>query len=547
MDQPAHGTNKTMSAEERLKLLLNSNRSIIGALSLPTVLRLIVKAARDLVGARYCALGVIGPDGQLEQFIHVGMDEATVQQIGHLPKGLGVLGALIEHPKPIRLAKISNDPRSSGFPPGHPMMSSFLGVPIQSKDGVFGNLYLTDREGGLFSAEDEELVQALAATAGIAIENARLYEDARRRQQWSQASAEISAVLLAAAPDPDPLLLIAETVKRLADADMVTLVVPAGDPGVLRVAVASGDGGAQLRGLQFTAKQSLEALAMETGHGVRVGSDDQRSFRVEIARAVEVGPVLAVPLSGDTGPRGVLMAGRRPGRPQFTTSDLEMAEAFANHAAIAMELVDARTAQQRLALLEDRDRIARDLHDHVIQRLFAAGMGLQAIGAFVDDAIVGPRLSRITSDIDDTIRQIRTSIFQLRGASESPRMLRTAVLQVVSQVTPLLGFSPSVQFNGPIDTLADEAVIADVQAVVREAITNVARHAGSTEVHVVVTAQAHELAVQVSDNGVGIGERQRRGGLDNLSRRATRLGGKLTMTRRGMGGTQLLWTVPLTR
>jgi signal transduction histidine kinase len=545
-DQRVHGASETISAAERFRLLLNSNRSIIGALSLPTVLRLIVDAARDLVGARYGALGVIGPDGLLEQFIHAGVDEATVHQIGHPPKGLGVLGALIEHPEPIRLSSISDDPRSSGFPPGHPLMHSFLGVPIQSKGEVFGNLYLTDREGGPFSAEDEELVLALAATAGIAIENARLYEDSQRRQQWSQASAEISAVLLAATRDPDPLQLITETVRRLADADIVTLVVPAADPGVFRVAVASGDGEAQLRGLQYPAEQSLVALAMETGHGVRVGSvDDQQSYRVHLARVVKVGPVLAVPLSGDSGPRGALMAGRRPGKPQFTTSDLDMAEAFANHAAIAMELVEARAVQQRLALLEDRDRIARDLHDQVIQRLFAAALALQAIGAFVDDAYVAPRLSRIVSDIDDTIRQIRTSIFQLREASDSARTLRVAVLQVVSEVTPLLGFHPSVQFSGPIDTLADEAVIADVEAVVREAMTNAARHARSTEVLVVVKAQANELVVQVSDNGVGLGEPQRRSGLDNLSRRATQLGGKLTMTRRDAGGTQLQWTIPI--
>jgi signal transduction histidine kinase len=207
--------------------------------------------------------------------------------------------------------------------------------------------------------------------------------------------------------------------------------------------------------------------------------------------------------------------------------------------------VEARALQQRLALLEDRDRIARDLHDQVIQRLFAAALGLQAIGAFVDDDNVGSRLSRIVSDIDDTIRQIRTSIFQLREAPDSARTLRAEVLQVVSQVTPLLGFHPSVQFSGPIDTLTDEAVIADVEAVVREAMTNAARHARSTELLVVVTAQANELVVQVSDNGVGLGEPQRRSGLDNLSRRATQLGGKLTVTRRDAGGTQLQWTIPL--
>ena len=207
VDGPANEHDETgggSTAEQRLERLLSANRAIVGELSLPMVLRRIVEAARDLIGARYAALGVIGDDGLLQEFIHLGMDAATVATIGELPKGRGVLGALIEDPLPIRLPVISEDPRSSGFPPGHPPMDTFLGVPIRSRNAVYGNLYLTGRTDGEFTAEDEELALALAASAGIAIENARLYEESARRGEWLQASAEISGVLLSPGGNRDP-------------------------------------------------------------------------------------------------------------------------------------------------------------------------------------------------------------------------------------------------------------------------------------------------------------------------------------------------------
>ena len=269
---------EVLAAQDRLRLLLDANRSIVRAFSLGTVLRHIVEAARDLVRARYAALGVIGADGLLEQFIHVGMDDATVLAIGHLPKGLGVLGALTEDGKPIRLRRIQDDERSSGFPPGHPQMESFLGVPIRSHDEIFGNLYLTDHEDGAFTAEDEDLVLSLAATAGIAIENARLYEDSRRRQQWAQAAAEINQVLLDPERDQDPFELIASAVKRLADADVVTMVVPAQQPETLRVAVAAGDAESELLGFQYPEKRTLVALRWRLAEGCR--SAPLTNFRV---------------------------------------------------------------------------------------------------------------------------------------------------------------------------------------------------------------------------------------------------------------------------
>ena len=534
------------TAAQRLERLLGANRAIVGELSLPMVLRRIVEAARDLVGARYAALGVIGDDGLLQEFVHLGMDSATVDTIGDLPKGLGLLGALIKDPLPIRLPVISEDARSSGFPTGHPPMESFLGVPIRSRNAVYGNLYLTGRTGGEFTAEDEDLVLALAATAGIAIENARLFEESARRGEWLQASAEISGVLLSPGGNRDPLQLIVNRIKELADADVATLVVPVDDRGLLRVAVATGDGEAELRGMQYPLHDTLVALAMDTGRGVRVGAlEQQQGYTVHLSQVVDVGPVMAVPLVGDAGPHGAIMLGRRSGRRNFTTADQDMAEAFANHAALARELVEARANQQRLAVLEDRDRIARDLHDHVIQRLFAAGLSLQGLAALTDDRAITARLDRLVADLDDTIGQVRTSIFHLQATETDDTGLRAAVLAVVRQVAPVLGSAPAVRFSGPVDTLIHGTVIGEIEAVIREGMTNVAKHAQASQVTLEVSAAGRWLTVRLSDDGIGMRQPQRGSGLGNLRHRAEGLGGSLTIEDHHGGGTMLTWTIPV--
>ena len=395
MSQLVEQASVIMTAQQRLRRLLKANHSIVQELSLPAVLRRLVATAKDVSGARYAALGVIGNDGMLEQFLHVGMGDDTVQAIGELPKGRGVLGALIDDPTPIRLTRIDEDPRSSGFPDGHPQMTTFLGVPIRSRDAVFGNLYLTDRaDGGAFTAEDEELVLALAATAGIAIENARLYEESRRRQEWLRASGEVSRRLLDPEADySETLHEIATSVKRLASADVVTLVRPTSDhPVQLEVIVATGAAERELVGIRYPTDNSIAWRAMQDGQGVRVAFVDQHpDVYLHLRPYVPVSQAMALPLQGETGPRGAIVAGRLMPHAPFTASDLDMAQTFAGQAAIALELSDARADQQRLGVLEDRDRIARDLHDHVIQRLFAAGLSLQSIAATVgDDAVQAP-------------------------------------------------------------------------------------------------------------------------------------------------------------
>jgi signal transduction histidine kinase len=547
MSQLVEQASLIMTAQQRLRRLLTANRSIVQELSLPAVLHRIVDTARDVAGARYAALGVIGADGLLEQFLHVGLEEEAVREIGELPKGRGVLGALIEDPKPIRLTRIADDLRSSGFPDGHPPMTTFLGVPIRSREAVFGNLYLTDRiDGGPFTAEDEELVLALAATAGIAIENARLYEESRRRQEWLRASGEISRQLLdPEAEHADTLHRVAASVKRLASADVVTLVRPADDdPGQLEVVVATGAAERELVGLRYPNVDSIAWQAMQEGHGIRLEAVDQQpGVFLHLRPYVPVGQAMALPLRGETGPRGAIVAGRIIPHPPFTDADLDMAETFAGQAAIALELSDARADQQRLGVLEDRDRIARDLHDHVIQRLFAAGLSLQSIATTANDEVVEQRLSRTVDELDETIRQIRTTIFALQ--EDSSRSLRGTALEVVDQLAPLLPVRPDLQLVGPLDTVVDDAIIGDVEAVLRESLTNVAKHAQAAKIRVRVQADARRLALTVTDNGVGLGQSTRRSGLANLHRRAERHGGEFDVSNGPGGGLRLRWSIPL--
>jgi signal transduction histidine kinase len=555
MSQLVDQASVIMTAQQRLRRLLIANRSIVQELSLPAVLRRILETAKDVSGAKYAALGVIGADGSLQEFLHLGMDEAALRTMGgspsepchDLPQGLGLLGALITDPKPIRLARISDDPRSVGLPDGHPQMTAFLGVPIRSRDAVFGNLYLTDRlDGSPFTAEDEELILALAATAGIAIENARLYEESRRRQEWLRASGEISRQLLDPEADyAQTLRHIATSVKRLAAADVVTLVRPADDdPAQLEVIAATGATERELVGLRYPTDNSLAWQAMREGHGVRVQSVDQHpDVYLHLRPHVPVSHAMALPLRGETGPRGAIVTGRTLPRGPFNDADLDMAQTFAGQAAIALELSEARADQQRLGVLEDRDRIARDLHDHVIQRLFAAGLSLKSIATAIDDEAVDRRLTRTVEELDETIGQIRSTIFALQ--EDSSRSLRGTALAVVDQLAPLLPARPDLQLVGPLDTISDDMIIADIDAVLRESLTNVAKHAHARQIRVRIQADKQRLDLSVIDDGQGLRGSTRRSGLANLSRRAESHGGYLDISDSPEGGLRLQWSIPI--
>ena len=390
-------------------------------------------------------------------------------------------------------------------------------------------------------------MSALAATAGVAIENARLYEESKRRQEWLQASTDVTRQLLAA-PGGDALLLVAQRVSELADADVVTVMLPEHEQ--LQVAVAVGLEAERLSGATFPLANTFAELALESGQPTVVedASHVEHDGRgLVLSQILAIGPVMVLPLEGAAGVRGVLSVGRTKGGDRFGAADVDMAITFASHASMSLELADARRDAQRMELFEDRARIARDLHDLVIQQLFASGMTLQGVAVAVgDDSPSADLIQQVVDGIDDAIRQIRTSIFQLRPHSVIGSGLRACVLEVVADVTPALGHDPQVHFSGPVDASSSEEVAAEVAAVVREALVNVARHAHADRANVAVSASEGTLTVTVEDNGVGLGTVTRRSGLDNLRQRANHRSGNFQVeSRPDTTGTRLTWWIPV--
>ncbi|MCC3766174.1 GAF domain-containing protein [Streptomyces sp. UNOC14_S4] len=542
--------NAARGTRDRVHSLLEAVLSVGRELDLEHVLRRIVEAATVLVDARYGALGVIGPDGRtLSQFLTVGLGDEQIEAIGPYPEGHGILGELIRHPEPLRLTKLSEHPASYGFPPNHPPMNGFLGVPIRVRDEVFGNLYLTEKHGGAeFTDEDESVLSTLAVAAGVAIDNARLYEESTRRERWLRASAQVTTSLMSGSPPADVMVLIAELARDITGAELATFALPLDGGSALTVEVAVGTGADELRGLVLPADGSLVGAAYDGGEPVRgrdVGADarDAAASRGP-ARS---GPAVAVPVTAGEAVRGVLFLLRDSGRPEFSEQETGSLLTFAGQAALALELAERRADAEQLALLEDRDRIARDLHDLAIQRLFATGMTLQSADRFIAHAEASERVRRAVDDLDETIKIIRSAIFGLRSRDTVPQHgLRTRVVQKTGEAGRVLGFAPSLRMEGLLDTQVPRAVAEDATAVLEEALANVARHAHATFVDVSVVNTGEQLVLTVADNGVGISGTGRRSGLRNLAERAEQHGGALGLTTPERGGTVLTWRVPLT-
>jgi two-component system, NarL family, sensor histidine kinase DevS len=536
-----------LDTRDRTHALLEAVVAVGSHLELEVVLRQIVEAAVELVSARYGALGVIGEAGRLAEFVPVGLDEREIAGIHHWPEGRGLLGELITHPQPLRLNEIAADPRSSGFPDGHPPMRSFLGVPVRIRQEVYGNLYLTEKLGGDFDEEDEALVQALAAAAGVAIENARLYAEARRQQLWLRATAEVTQRLLSGDRPSEVLELVTQQALDMSGADLVALALPTGDRSRLVIEHACGDGAAAALGLVLPAEGSASGIVMADGKPLALDafSSDQRVATVA-REHMPLGPAVLVPLGPAGDVRGVLTAGRREGSLPLSADAVEMLITFAAQAGIGLELAEHRNDAQRLALFEDRDRIARDLHDLVIQRLFATGMSLQGTVALVSDSEVAHRVERSIDALDETIRDIRSAIFSLQSRGDAdPPALRSRLLSVVEEMTGPLGFAPTLRLAGPLDSAVPDGSADQVLAALREGLANAAKHARASRVDVSVEA-GRDLVLTVRDNGVGLpGNSSRRSGLANLSERAAETGGTMRVAAADGGGTALEWRVPL--
>jgi len=529
---------------DRLQALLQAVVAIGSQLDLPSVLRRIAETAAELADAEYAALGVLDATGnQLSQFLTIGIDPADHHKIGDLPRGRGVLGLLIDEPRALRLENIAEHEKSFGFPPNHPPMRTFLGVPINVRGEAFGNLYLTEkRGGGAFTREDEQIVLALASAAGLAIQNARLYEASRQREQWLEASSAITTRLLSGAAATEVFPELVAAARQLADADVALLELPVGDGTMLVVAI-DGHRADELRGVIIERPQiALEAMA--TGAPVAI-PDTRVDERVSpVLRGAGVGPALYVPLGAADQALGTLIVGRLGERPQFGDAVLQLVESFAGQAAITLRLGTAAADREQLAVLGDRDRIARDLHDLVIQRLFATGMSLEgSLRGMPDEKAL--RVRKAVSDLDETIRAIRSTIFALQSpAPITGDGVRGAFLALAHAYAATLGFEPSVTFSGPVDTLISAGVAEQMLAVLRELLSNVAKHAQATAVSVELVADPEAAELRVRDNGVGLKPGTRRSGLANMASRATGLGGSFD-AEGSEEGTVARWRVPL--
>jgi two-component system, NarL family, sensor histidine kinase DevS len=536
-----------LDTRDRVYALLEAVVAVGGNLNLEVMLRQIVEAAVSLVGARYGALGVIGEGRRLEEFIPVGLDDEQIAAIHRWPEGRGLLGELISNPRPLRLPDLSAHENSYGFPPGHPPMKSFLGVPIRIRDEVYGNLYLTEKEnGGQFDEEDESVLLALAAAAGVAIENARLYEEARRQQRWLRAVAEVARQLLSGTSPSQVLELVTQQALELSGADLVALAVPADDRQQLVNTHAAGENAGGALGLVLSAGHSLSGKVLATGEAVTVEafSNDERVSPVA-REHMPLGPATLLPLGAPGNVRGVLTVGRDPGSLPVPPQAVDMVATFAAQAGIALELAEHRQDAERLAVLQDRDRIGRDLHDLVIQRLYATGMSLQGALPLIMRPEVADRVSGAVDALDETIREIRSTIFSLQTSGETKgKGLRARILEVVEQMTVPLGFAPALRLVGALDEDVPPDAAEHMLSALREALSNTARHAGATRVEVTVE-RGNKLELRVRDNGKGIGRSTRRSGLANLADRARELGGSFQVGPADGSGTDLLWQVPV--
>ncbi|TDE12218.1 GAF domain-containing protein [Jiangella asiatica] len=537
-----------VAAQNGVHALLEAVVSIGRDLELETVLRRIVEAAIRLVDCRFGALGVVGGDGQLAQFIPIGVTEGEIARIAEWPHGRGLLGLLIKEPEALRLEEISEHPESYGFPDGHPPMSTFLGVPIRVRDEVFGNLYLTEKNGGRhFDAQDETIVTALATAAGIAIDNARQYDATRRRETWLDASGEVTHVLLSGRDVGEALRLIVTHARAMTSSDTAVVAVPDMDGRTMRIAAADGAGADELNGLEFTAEGTLSAAVVASGEPRSVNEIRRRPEPSPLLDRLPNGPALLVPLGAKPQVRGVLVLVKHRGGAPFFGPASRMVHAFANQAAIGLELADARRETERHGLVDDRERIARDLHDVVVQRLFASAMSLTAAARLIDRPDVAARVERAVDDLDATIRQIRSTIFALQSSSkdDAAPTLRGRLVGVMESAGEQLGFAPGLQLIGALDNAVPDEVGEHLVPVLQEALSNVVRHARASRVDVIVAAAGGRVRLVVSDDGIGLPAQRRNSGLANLAERADALGGTFDVRPGEAGGTALTWEVPL--
>ncbi|MEU7767747.1 GAF domain-containing protein [Nocardia sp. NPDC049190] len=541
-----------VDVRDRMDRLIEAMLVVTAGLDLDNTLRTIVHAAIELVDAGYGAVGVRETEqtnSQLAEFIYEGIDDRTRVLIGDLPRGHGVLGLLIQQPEPIRLANLSDHPSSVGFPAHHPPMHTFLGVPVQVRGEVFGNLYLTEKTGGReFTADDEIVVQALAAAAGIAIENARLYEQSCLRRRWLEATSDVATELLAGGEPSEVFDLVAERALTLSESACTFLALPE-DPDIPRddvteliVVAAAGKGCEELTGRRIPVEQSQTGEAFRNGRMIAI--DKLPSFRL-LDSNTQLGPALILPLRAGHTVLGVLTTIRPVDTTALDKPAQSMMFAIADQAALALQLAYTQRRMRELDVLSDRDRIARAMHDHVIQRLFAVGLSLQGTVQRARAPEIRSRLMETIDDVQAIVQDIRHSIFDLQSntVADSSKY-RKHLHGIIVDMTADTGLHTTVRLAGPVTILTPE-LSDDVEAVLREALSNVVRHASATTVSIELQI-GDDITVEVTDDGIGLPDDiTRRSGLANLAKRAERAGGRFSVNNVPTGGTTLRWTVPL--
>jgi signal transduction histidine kinase len=531
---------------ERYERLLETGVALAAELSLPAALQRIVELAADLTGARYGALGVLGRDGVITEFITTGVSDTERAAIGHIPVGRGILGVLIDDARPLRLHDIAEDPRSVGFPANHPPMRTFLGAPVTARGQVYGNLYMTEkRDGEDFDADDERALILLATQAGVAIENAYLYEQARDRARRLEAVRAITTSILAGTDTGELLSLVVAHARELVGADLATLALPAGTDHLV-IEAADGLLSEELRGTTFPASGSVTGEVIRTGKAVALAdaaADDRMAQPIVRAR---VGPALFIPLAVRGHTLGSLTVANASGGPPLREAAVQLVETFAEQAAVALEYARLQRELHRLAVLEDRERIAKELHDGAIQALFAVGMGLQGSALLAGNDDLRARIQNAVEELDRVIRDLRNYIFGLRPGILADRQLDQALQGLVEEFQQRTGVVTVAEIDPAVAAeLAGQA--GDLVQLAREALSNVSRHAEAATCRVSLYRDADVAVLEVDDDGRGFDPARLPGtgqGLRNVRERATALGGRAEIHSALRQGTRVRVTIP---
>ncbi|HEX7265369.1 MAG TPA: GAF domain-containing protein, partial [Candidatus Dormibacteraeota bacterium] len=534
--------------QDRKDMLLEAGLTLASELSLPIVLQRIVDVAAQVTDARYGALGVIGDGGQLVEFITTGLSVRQRRAIGDLPSGRGILGLLIQEPRSVRIKNLGDHPKSVGFPPHHPQMRSFLGAPVRAMGRVFGNIYLAEkRSSSEFSKEDEEALVLLASQAGVAIANATLYAETHQRERWLNALQDITSAILAGSDGDSILAAIADHARDLAGADAATILTIKSIPGKLVVAAAVGAHAEQVRGQSVPAEKSISGAVMESGEPLVAddASTHQGAYQ-PIIRLGRVGPAIWVPLRVGGRATGTLMVANVKGGRRFDPGTVRLVETFADQASVAMEFARAQTELRRMGLMDERERIAKELHDGAIQSLFAVGMGLQSTALMASSPEQAARIEGAVGELDRVIRDLRNYIFGLRPGILADRQLDQALRALGEETQARAGFKVVVEVDSDLAaTLSGRS--HEIVQLTREALSNVVRHAKATSSAVRLSRDGRLASLEIADDGSGFNSHQDSSGngLRNMRERVAAMGGKLRITTRKGKGTSVRFTFPV--